>query len=100
MARTAAAVRKKRPFYRDLSFQVFVGMLLDATEKTRGVSSIYLDTTGTPVMIDGHALPQFSLDTDTDVKSDLRNFNAGITGGAGCGLFGWRPTSGLPRSSR
>ena len=28
MARTAAAVRKKRPFYRDLSFQVFVGMLL------------------------------------------------------------------------
>jgi hypothetical protein len=61
----------------------YLGFLLSAEQKTRGVSKLYLDSNGTPLSMGGQELPAMSFDANTKVKSDLNGVNAGITGGVG-----------------
>ncbi len=66
----------------------FVGFLLNATEKTSGISSIYIDKNGTPlVMPDGNGgyvqVPPQSFDASSDVTSSLHTLNFGLAGGVG-----------------
>ena len=66
----------------------FVGILLNATDKTSGTSSIYIDKNGTPlVMPDGNGgyvpLPPQSFDASNDVTSSLHAWNIGVAGGVG-----------------
>jgi Outer membrane protein beta-barrel domain len=65
----------------------YVGFLLDATEKTSGTSPIYVDKNGTPLTLNGTALPPVSFDADTNVKGDLHSTNVGIMGGVGTGYL-------------
>ena len=55
----------------------FIGFLLNATEKTRGTSLIYVDRNRTPLTIEGEPLPPVSFDANTNVKSDLNEVNWG-----------------------
>ena len=56
----------------------FVGFLLNASEKSSGTSSIYLDKNGgTPVY------GPVSLDATTGVTSSIQRVNAGVAGGVG-----------------
>lgn len=73
----------KKRFY--LNGGVFYGLLLSAKTKTSGSSTIYLDRNRTPLLLppDGQPLPPISFDATTDVKSDLRKNNFGVTGGGG-----------------
>jgi hypothetical protein len=59
----------------------YVGFLLNATQKTSGMSRIYLN--GAPLTIRGQPLPPVSFAADTNVKSDLNTVNWGIMGGIG-----------------
>jgi len=61
----------------------FVGFLLDAEERTRGASQVYVDQNGTPLRMNGQALPPVSFDADTNIKSDINEVNWGIVGGVG-----------------
>lgn len=56
----------------------YVGFLLNATQKTRGTSDLYLDRTQTIL-----AAMDIPFDANTDVKSDICNVNFGLTGGIG-----------------
>jgi hypothetical protein len=57
----------------------YVGLLLNATQKTNGTSLVYADRTKTiPVVAD----PQ-SFDASTDIKSSINHINFGFTGGGG-----------------
>jgi hypothetical protein len=66
----------------------YVGFLLRAKVVTSGQSSLYLDLSGTPLLIppDYQPLPPKSFDATTDVKQDINSTNAGIAGGAGLAL--------------
>jgi hypothetical protein len=66
----------------------YVGFLLRAKVVTSGQSSLYLDASGTPLLIppDYQPLPPRSFDATTDVKQDINSTNAGIAGGAGLAL--------------
>lgn len=62
----------------------YVGVLLNAAQKTDGNSQLYLDKSATqPVGIQGQPLPSQSLKADTDIKKDINTLNFGITGGIG-----------------
>lgn len=66
----------------------FVGFLLNATEKSSGTSSIYIDKNGTPLeMPNGSGgyvpVPPQSFDASTDVTSSIRKMNFGVAGGVG-----------------
>lgn len=62
----------------------YVGVLLNASQKTDGNSGLYFDKAGTqPVTIQGQPLPPQSFKTDTDIKKDINPLNVGITGGIG-----------------
>ena len=61
----------------------FVGFLLDAEERTRGTSPVYVDQNRTPLAMNGQLLPPVSFDANTDVKGDLNEVNWGIVGGVG-----------------
>ena len=66
----------------------YVGFLLNATEKSSGTSSIYIDKNGDPLMMpDGSGgyvqVPPESFDASTDVLSSLHRVNVGIAGGVG-----------------
>jgi len=63
----------------------YVGFLLSATNRTGGVSSLYLDKSGTPLLLPpaGQPVPPMDFSATTDVSSDISKVNAGITGGIG-----------------
>lgn len=62
------------------------GILMKATQETRGSSTIYLDRDGRqPLLLPpaGTPFPTIPFDADTDVTDDLNRFNFGLTGGGG-----------------
>jgi len=63
----------------------YVGFLLSATNRTGGVSSLYVDRSGTPLLLPpaGQPTPPMDFTATTDVSSDISKLNAGITGGIG-----------------
>ena len=61
----------------------YFGYLLNARQKTRGQSQLYVDSNRTPLTIGGYELPPIPLDADLDILNDLHRWNVGITGGAG-----------------
>ena len=62
----------------------YAGFLLRAVQHTTGMSHIYADANRTPMTsATGGALPEFSLDAETDVMDSLNHFNWGIVGGLG-----------------
>jgi hypothetical protein len=69
----------------------YAGLLLSATQKTSGTSTIYTDKNGSAlVMPDGSGgyvqAPPQSFDASTGVKSSIHEVNAGIAGGIGASL--------------
>jgi hypothetical protein len=63
----------------------YVGFRARAKTETRGMSQLFLDSSGTPLLdpSTGQPLPAVSFDANTDIKQDIRSTTAGITGGAG-----------------
>lgn len=66
----------------------YVGFLLNATQKTSGTSSIYIDSNGDPLVIPNGSggytpLPPQSFDASTNVTSSVHTVNFGIDGGVG-----------------
>jgi hypothetical protein len=68
---------KSTKFYVDLG--PYAGVLLNAKQKTKGSSLIYADRGETQVVVPV-AQP---FDANTDVTSDIKSFNAGVTAGGG-----------------
>lgn len=66
----------------------YIGFLVRAKVVTSGSSSLYLDLSGTPLVIppDNQPLSPISFDATTDVKQDVNSTNAGIAGEAGLAL--------------
>jgi hypothetical protein len=64
----------------------YVGYLLHAEEKTKGTSTIYQDTKGDPLTIQGYPVPPQDFTANTDVTSSIKRFNVGATGGVGLAL--------------
>jgi len=73
----------------DVNAGPYIGFLLNATEKTSGTSSIYVDKNGTPLGIPDSSsggytpVPPQSFDASTDVTSSIHKVNYGIAGGVG-----------------
>ncbi len=63
----------------------YIGILLRAKTITGGMSSLYIDDAGTPLLIppEYQPLPPFSFDATTDSKEDINDLSAGIAGGVG-----------------
>jgi len=68
----------------------YIGYLLNAKEVTSGISTIYIDKNGFPLMIPAPPtyqtlapVPPQSFDATTDVYSSLNKINIGLTGGLG-----------------
>ncbi|HMS09450.1 MAG TPA: porin family protein [Pyrinomonadaceae bacterium] len=63
----------------------YVGVLLKATQVTRGSSTIFADRNGTPILIPpvNQPLPPIPFDAETDVTDSLNRANFGLTGGGG-----------------
>ena len=59
----------------------FIGYLLNAEERTRGSSPIYLDGNRTPFPFTGGQ--PFSFDANTDVANGIHDINWGVTAGVG-----------------
>jgi hypothetical protein len=71
------------PLNKSLKFYVnagpYVGILLNAKEKTSGSSIIYADRTQSVVVV-----PEAqSFDANTDITNDINSLNFGLTGGGG-----------------
>jgi len=83
MLRYTFSPESKRSFY--LLGGPYAGFLLNAKTKTRGSSTIFLDRSGTPLLLPpaNQPLPPISFDADTDVTDSIKRFNFGITGGGG-----------------
>jgi len=76
----------------DLKFYVnagpYIGFLLNATEKSSGTSSIYVDKNGTPLVMPDSSggyvqVPPQSFDASTDVTSSIHKVNFGVACGVG-----------------
>jgi Outer membrane protein beta-barrel domain len=63
----------------------YIGFLVRAKTVTSGMSTIYIDDSGTPLLVppDFQPLPPVSFDATTDTKGDINELNAGIAGGIG-----------------
>ncbi|MBK9153543.1 MAG: PorT family protein [Chloracidobacterium sp.] len=63
----------------------YAGFLINAKTKTRGSSTLYIDNSGTPLLLPpaNQPLPPISFDADTDVTDSIKRFNFGITAGGG-----------------
>jgi len=63
----------------------YIGFRVRAKTVTSGMSSLYLDSSGTPLIIPpaNEPLPPVSFDATTDVKSEIHPINVGISGGVG-----------------
>ena len=66
----------------------YVGFLVRAKTITSGMSTLYLDDAGTPLLIppDFQPLPPLSFDATTDSKNDINDLSAGIAGGIGLAI--------------
>jgi len=66
----------------------YVGFLVRAKTVTSGSSTLYLDSSRTPLLIppDYQPLPPISFDATTDIKEDVNDVNAGLAGGVGLAL--------------
>ncbi len=65
----------------------YLGILLNAKTQTSGSSSIYLDKDGTePVSVNGYPIPPQNFNNETNITSDIKTLNVGITGGIGITL--------------
>ncbi len=65
----------------------YLGIRLNAKTQTSGNSNIYLDQSGTtPVSINGYPIPPQNFNDETDITSDIKTLNVGITGGIGITL--------------
>jgi hypothetical protein len=66
----------------------YVGFLVRAKTVTGGMSTIYLDDSGTPLLVppDFQPLPPVSFDATTDSRKDINELSAGIAGGIGLAL--------------
>ncbi|MFA3781612.1 porin family protein [Melioribacteraceae bacterium 4301-Me] len=65
----------------------YFGILLNAKTQTSGNSKIYLDQAGTmPISFNGYPIPPQSFDNETNITSDIKTLNVGITGGIGITL--------------
>ncbi len=62
-----------------------IGFRVRAKTVTSGMSSLYIDSSGTPLIIPpaNEPLPPVSFDATTDVKSEIHPINVGFTGGVG-----------------
>ncbi|MBN1505698.1 MAG: PorT family protein [Sedimentisphaerales bacterium] len=65
----------------------YVGFLLNAEQRTRGYSQIYLDKSRTPLTIGDQPLPPVSFRANTDVEDSLNPVNVGIAAGLGVGCM-------------
>jgi hypothetical protein len=63
----------------------YIGFLLRAKTVTSGMSTLYLDDKGTPLLIPPNyqPLPAVSFAATTDSKDDINDLSAGIAGGVG-----------------
>lgn len=62
----------------------YLGILLNAKTQTSGNSYIYYDQAGTmPLSFNGYPVPPQDFNSETNNTSDIKTFNAGITGGIG-----------------
>jgi hypothetical protein len=63
----------------------YIGLLIRAKTITGGMSSLYIDDAGTPLLFppDYQPLPPISFDATTDSKEDINDLSAGIAGGVG-----------------
>ncbi len=63
----------------------YIGILLRAKTITGGMSTLYLDKSGTPLLLppDYQPLPPFSFEAETDTKEDINSLSAGVAGGIG-----------------
>ena len=63
----------------------YIGLLVRAKTVTKGLSSLYTDRSGNPLLIppDFQPLPPVSFNATTDIKDDINDIGAGIAGGIG-----------------
>jgi hypothetical protein len=63
----------------------YVGFRVRAKTVTRGSSSLYLDSMGTPFLLppENTPVPAISFDANTSIVNDIHSFNVGACGGAG-----------------
>ena len=66
----------------------YVGFLVRAKSVTSGLSTLYLDNSGTPLLVppDFQPLPPISFDATIDSQEDINDLSAGITGGIGVAM--------------
>jgi len=63
---------------------LYLGILLNATAKTNGTSTIFLDKEGTiPLSVGGNQLPPQNFDNEADIIDELNKINVGLSGGLG-----------------
>ncbi len=78
----------------------YIGILLNAEQKTSGNSPFYLDKYGTmPLTIQDQPLPPQPFDATTEINDDVRSSNFGITGGIGLS-YGLNRTSAILLDAR
>lgn len=84
MAQYSFSLSKSSRFYVD--FGPYAGLLLNAKEKTNGLSIVYADLAGTqPVSVNTQTGQPFLVpfDASTDIKKQINTINFGLTGGIG-----------------
>ncbi|MFZ2052635.1 MAG: porin family protein [Candidatus Aminicenantales bacterium] len=66
----------------------YIGLLVRAKTVTSGSSTLYIDDSGTPLLIppDFQPLPALSFDATTDSKKDINDLSAGVAGGIGLAI--------------
>jgi hypothetical protein len=66
----------------------YIGFLVRAKTVTSGLSTLYMDDSGIPLLIppDFQPLPPIPFDATTDSKEDINDLSAGIAGGIGLAM--------------
>lgn len=66
----------------------YIGFLVRAKTITSGLSTLYIDSSGTPLLVppDLQPLPPIPFDAATDSKEDINDLSAGIAGGVGLAI--------------
>lgn len=66
----------------------YIGFLVRAKTVTGGVSSLYVDDSGTPLLVppDYQPLPPVSFDATTDTRNDINDVSAGLAGRVGIAI--------------
>jgi hypothetical protein len=61
----------------------YVGYRVRAKTVTSGMSTLYIDSSGNPLIIYGQALPPVSFDAETDVSGEINRLNLGLCASLG-----------------